>query len=182
MPHTILCPHCRQQVSVPENLVGQTVRCPRCQATFVATVGDQGQQAGPEPAPTTDFQAEPVATGPSGAPGQSEPAAESAPRTDRPRFERAQLAPHRGAVILVLGILSIVLGCVGLILGPIAWIMGSGDLNEMRLGRMDPEGEGLTNAGRICGIIGTFVNLAGCCCGGVWLFPFGPGRHFRLRL
>jgi hypothetical protein len=42
--------------------------------------------------------------------------------------------------------------------------MGNNDLAEMRAGRMDPEGEGLTNAGRICGIIGTILMVvAGCC-------------------
>ena len=60
------------------------------------------------------------------------------------------LQPHRGTTILVLGILGLV--CC-LILGIIAWIMGNGDLREMNAGRMDPEGRGLTNAGRICGII-----------------------------
>jgi hypothetical protein len=58
--------------------------------------------------------------------------------------------PHRGVVILVLGILGL-LCCF--ILGIIAWVMGSGDLREMDAGRMDPSGRGLTQAGKICGII-----------------------------
>jgi len=73
--------------------------------------------------------------------------------------------PHRGALILVLGILSIVLLVLGVILGPMAWVMGNNDLAAIRAGRMDPEGEGLTTAGRICGIIGTiFSSLALVCC------------------
>ena len=47
------------------------------------------------------------------------------------------------------------------ILGPIAWIMGQMDMNEIRSGRMNPEGEGLTNAGRICGIIATILSIVG---------------------
>ena len=58
--------------------------------------------------------------------------------------------PHRGVVILVLGILGLV--CC-FICGIIAWVMGSGDLREMDAGRMDPSGRGLTQAGKICGII-----------------------------
>ena len=35
--------------------------------------------------------------------------------------------------------------------------MATYDLREMREGRMDPTGEGMTRAGQICGIIGTVV-------------------------
>jgi hypothetical protein len=52
------------------------------------------------------------------------------------------------------------------ILGPVAWIMGHIDLGEMRAGRMDPSGEGLTNAGRICGIVATLPDRR-------------PGVHLR---
>lgn len=64
------------------------------------------------------------------------------------------LAPHRGTLILVLGILSLII-CQ--ILGPVAWIMGKGDLAQINAGRMDPEGKGLTQAGMVCGIIGTVL-------------------------
>jgi hypothetical protein len=181
MPHVILCPQCRQQVSVPDNLVGQTVRCPRCEATFLATVPEHPQTPGQAP-PTTPYQAEPAAAESPATPGFDQPRAPYGPDTARPRTQRPPVMPHRGTLILVLGILSIVLGCFGLILGPIAWVMGAGDLQEMRLGRMDREGEGLTNAGRICGIVGTLLHAVSlCCCGSWFLLPFGPGRarfHF----
>ena len=61
------------------------------------------------------------------------------------------LEPHRGTLILVLGILSLVL--CGFFTGIPAWIMGKGDLKKIRGGTMDPEGEGLSKAGMICGII-----------------------------
>lgn len=57
---------------------------------------------------------------------------------------------HRGTLILVLGIVSLVV-CQPL--GIAAWIMGKGDLAQMDQGTMDPEGRGMTNAGKICGII-----------------------------
>lgn len=63
-------------------------------------------------------------------------------------------APHRGTTVLVLGILSLLI-CQPL--GIAAWIMGNSDLRAMREGRMDPSGESLTTAGKVCGIIGTIL-------------------------
>lgn len=62
--------------------------------------------------------------------------------------------PHRGTLVLVLGILGIVL-CG--ICGIVAWVMGRSDLKEMDAGLMDPSGRGVTNAGKICGIVGTIL-------------------------
>ena len=68
-----------------------------------------------------------------------------------PQYSTQQmLRPHRGGIILALGILGIV--CC-FICGIIAWVMGSNDLKEMAAGRMDPSGQGITQAGRICGIV-----------------------------
>ncbi len=39
--------------------------------------------------------------------------------------------------------------------------MGNADLRAMREGRMDSTGEGLTKAGKICGIIGVVLNVIG---------------------
>ena len=64
------------------------------------------------------------------------------------------MKPHRGTLVLVLGILGLV------VCGPLgiaAWIMGNGDLKEMDAGAMDPSGRSTTNAGRICGIIATIL-------------------------
>ncbi len=66
------------------------------------------------------------------------------------------MQPHRGVTILVLGILGLVL-CP--FCGVAAWSMGSSDLQEIDSGRMDYSGRDLTNAGRICGIIGTVILL-----------------------
>lgn len=64
------------------------------------------------------------------------------------------LRPHRGVLILVLGILGIV--CC-FICGIIAWVMGNNDLREIDAGRMDPSGRGLTQAGKICGMVGVIL-------------------------
>jgi hypothetical protein len=73
------------------------------------------------------------------------------------------LRPHRGGVILALGILGLV-ACF--ICGIFAWIMGKNDLWEMDTGRMDPSGRGLTKAGRICGIVSVILPIAVIC---LWL-------------
>jgi hypothetical protein len=65
-------------------------------------------------------------------------------------FTQQTVRPHRGGLILALGILGIV--CC-FICGIIAWVMGNNDLREMAAGRMDPSGQGLTQAGKICGIV-----------------------------
>ncbi|MCH5375810.1 MAG: GYF domain-containing protein [Planctomycetes bacterium] len=63
--------------------------------------------------------------------------------------------PHRGALVLILGILGWCLFCP--ILAVIAWAMGSSDLREMACGRMDPGGRGLTQAGQVLGMVYTLL-------------------------
>lgn len=76
----------------------------------------------------------------------------------QPAGQGMQVKPHRGVLILVLGIMGLVMNCC-YIPGILAWVMGSKDLKEMDAGRMDPEGRGLTNAGKICGMIGTILAI-----------------------
>lgn len=64
------------------------------------------------------------------------------------------LLPHRGTLILVLGILGLII-CQPI--GIAAWLMGNTDLRAMREGRMDPSGESLTTAGKVCGIIASVL-------------------------
>ena len=74
--------------------------------------------------------------------------------------------PHRGGAVLALGIIGI---CVCFICGIIAWVMGNNDLRQMRAGMMDRRGEGMTQAGRICGIIGTILGLLGFLWMALWM-------------
>ena len=60
---------------------------------------------------------------------------------------------QRGWIVLALGIL----GFTCFPLGIVAWVLGNRDLREMRAGRMDPSGLGLTTAGQILGIIFTVL-------------------------
>lgn len=56
-------------------------------------------------------------------------------------------------------------GILGFVVCPIfaivAWVMANGDLQEMKAGRMDPEGEGLTKAGKIISIVSLSLTAAG---------------------
>ena len=87
---------------------------------------------------------------------------------------RRDSEPHRGGMILTFGIVSVCLGPIGMVppccyinilfsgiglgLGIAAIIMGKNDLAKMRQGVMDPQGQGTTQAGWICGIVGTVLN------------------------
>ncbi|MHC4426396.1 MAG: hypothetical protein ACYSYV_09890 [Planctomycetota bacterium] len=73
------------------------------------------------------------------------------------------LKPHRGGVVLALGILGLV---VCFICGIIAWVMGNNDLRAMSVGIMDPSGRGLTQAGKICGMVSVILPLIVLC---IWL-------------
>jgi hypothetical protein len=69
------------------------------------------------------------------------------------------MKPHRGTLILILGIL----GCIfcGIFTAIPAWIMGNNDLKEMDAGVMDPSGRSITNVGRILGIVAVVLNILG---------------------
>lgn len=149
MAEVISCPDCQRKLQLPDELMGQEVRCPSCGREFVAEIG------GSAPPPVPRYEELPARP--------REDRSERPPPSDweedyedyeRHRLRRRRdLMPHRGGTILAVGIISFFV-CMP-ILGPTAWIMGSNDLKEIRAGRMDPDGEGTTNAGRICGIIST---------------------------
>ena len=82
------------------------------------------------------------------------PAAQAGPQY----FAQQTLRPHRGGIILALGIGGLV--CC-FICGIIAWVMGNNDLKEMAAGRMDPSGQGMTQAGKICGMISVILQIIG---------------------
>jgi hypothetical protein len=183
MAEIISCPSCQRKLQVPETLAGQDVQCPTCGATFVARVGgavpasDRASQAASER--WEDRR-----------PDSGRASAEPWPQDDRGPYDqhagydrpyddyarrRRDLTPHRGALILCLGVIGLV---VFPLLCPIAWIMGNADMAEIRAGRMDREGEGLTQGGRVCGIIGTVLyGLMVCGCGFVMCSAMMAPHH-----
>jgi hypothetical protein len=149
---------------VPESLLGQLVKCPTCQQTFTAALGDANgaaeappprKEAPPPPRERDRYEDEPPRPA-----RRDDDDYDDRPRRRRRRYQQ----DHRGTLILTLGILSFFFAWP--ILGIIAWVMGANDLKEMRAGRMDPEGESPTNTGRICGMISTLLGavvMVGCC-------------------
>lgn len=92
------------------------------------------------------------------------------------RRDRSFHAPHRGGLILALGILAWVITCP--ILSIIAWVMGNQDMKEMDAGRMDPEGRGLTQAGKIIGIVHIcFIGFFICVYGAFAILILGAGMR-----
>ena len=185
MARELSCPQCPQVLTVPDSMLGQTVRCPQCGGTFRTTVeGALIQEDLPpsEPMSHSPPLAEPLsATKP--CPACQETIPTEALRcpfcdedTQRPAsaydqspgdYVRRDVIPHRGNIVLLLGVLSLVsilfapcfgLPCViGVGLGSAAWLMANADLRKMVNGDMDPGGESNTNAGKICGIIGIII-------------------------
>lgn len=148
MPAMTRCPGCKSQLRVPDNLYGQQVKCPVCDTQFVAL---SEEEPNADPVPVPPFEHEPE---------------EHQDYEERPRrVRRRNYEPHRGGLILALGIVGLV-ACAPVAIP--AWILGESDLKKIRAGIMDPEGEGLTQAGRILGIIGTIFCLIGCVCGGLY--------------
>lgn len=182
------CPKCAKQVQVPDELIGKRVQCPECKNVFVAEVAGTAVSTTPKKSsPGTSSSAPPPL--PPSTPEWEKPRSRSVDdedeEDDRPRKKKSRrraddddedddrpsrrrrnnYAPHRGGMILALGLIALIggfiIGGVPFVLGPIAWIMGNGDLREIRAGRMDPEGEGMTQAGRICGMIATILGIIG---------------------
>ena len=182
MPIQLPCPSCQRQLRVPENLIGKMVQCPSCQTSFEANDG-------PAPARQDSLRAEPPARRRDDRyeAYREEPRVRRFSRSDRDddddydddrprrRRRRANYDPHRGIMILVFGILS---WAVCPVFGLVAWILGHHDLKEMRAGRMDPEGESLTNIGRILGLIHVIlasVAIALYC--GFFILMSAPAPH-----
>jgi hypothetical protein len=170
MPTVVDCPSCGRKLKVPDSLAGQPVKCPSCQATFSGA----GNGAAAPPAPPQEDLPEPRPRPPVDEDREDE---EDRP-WEQPGEIRRDSEPHRGPLLLILGIVSIVLGVfsimffccipvigiVGLVgapLGIVAWVLGQRDLRSMAANRMDARGKGLTHAGWVCGIVGTIVSAIG---------------------
>jgi hypothetical protein len=195
------CPSCTRKLRLPADLLGRMVRCASCGGTFEAK---ESPAATPPPASAPEL---PLPDRPSGRSRSRHDDSnfddtEPCPRCgeeipvvsarcehcgerlelveDRPweRGVRRDCEPHRGGLLLTLGVISIVCGALGIamfccaplsglfVVGGVAcaipaWVMGHRDLANMRTGAMDPRGRGTTQGGWICAIIGTVLNCIG---------------------
>jgi len=181
MATAAVCPTCSRKLRVPDDLAGKRVKCPSCGTNFqtngtAAEAEEEERQPAPRrpPAPAVVEEDEPQPA-PRRRPSRDDDYDDEPEYGGRGR-RRRRYAEHRGTLILVLGVLSLLPHGVGWVLGPIAWILGNNDIKEIREGRMDPEGESSTNAGRICGMVSTILHVAGLLIGCViviiWFVAF----------
>lgn len=130
MPEIINCPQCERKLRVPDNLLGQAVKCPTCGTTFTAA------GAAAEPAPSFPSAAPPPPP-PAAPPRYNEPAPyPAAPRYDSPgaypqqqrypsyegrgdfddpRERRRQLRPAAADAIAGPAIALLVVGIIGIV-------------------------------------------------------------------
>jgi hypothetical protein len=139
MNETITCPRCHRHLNLPEEALGREVRCPSCDHTFTASLDHRrGRPASVMPPPPRE-----------------QPAPLSFPPEPRDDFPRTGVRPHRGGVLVGLGVLSLVLFCLppggAILAGMVLWMAGN-DLNEMRYGRMDGAGRVQTRIAHACGV------------------------------
>jgi predicted Zn finger-like uncharacterized protein len=175
-PLIIDCPACARKLRVPDELFGKAVKCPTCDHTFRATDHQSLAAASPDPAleaatareepvvPCCPSCGEHIDKGSARCRFCGEQLTDDEAGDDRlkeeSRQERHDAEPHRGGLILALGIISIALAACGILILPLALaacVMGRRDLVKMRRHLMDRDGEGLTHAGWICSIIGTIL-------------------------
>jgi hypothetical protein len=131
--------------------MGQDVQCPTCGGTFLAQAGGNAASSARVESRREEPRRE-LERSSRRDRDDDDDEYDRSPRRSR-RRRRTDYEPHRGGMIMALGIVSLFFA--PLILGPISWIMGNNDLEAIRAGRMDPEGESQTNTGRICGMIAT---------------------------
>jgi len=84
--------------------------------------------------------------------------ATDSPEDDFDDVPQGSVQPHRGVLILVLGILGLVV--CGL-LGIVAFFLGKQDLDLMNRGLMDKEGEAMTRVGYILGMVSMILMALG---------------------
>jgi lysine biosynthesis protein LysW len=159
MPEITECPECHRKLNVHEEQLGQTVQCPVCGTSFTAAVVSvqrpplrpppMPEEREPPPRPRYDDYDR-------GRGGYPPPR-----RYGRGPDPYADPLPHRGGVILALGLAGMLLSCVpiaGWVLGGIALSMANTDLPRMDRGYMDRDGRGLTVGGQVCAIIAVIIN------------------------
>ena len=142
----IPCSNCNQRLEIPEELAGQTIECPACNASLA--VPSLEPTAPPTPKiRISKSNADSAVNQARDKPLQKEVASLKIKLTDA---QSAKTSPHRGRQILIFGILGM-LCCLPL--GIAAWAMGRNDMQLIEDGVMDPAGAGATKAGMICGMV-----------------------------
>lgn len=155
-----VCSSCGKTLRVPDEHLGKSARCPACQTINLIQPKMAGSETEPIPAPP--IQDRPVYN--------DLPSKPSVDYSTPPQFNPYAATeirsvsgfrkPHRGGMVLTLGIVSLVCNLF-FVPGILAWAFGNSDLKQMKAGAMDREGESLTMVGMILGIISTLLPLLG---------------------
>src|SRR5262249_32903981 len=184
MYQLIACPECKKHLQVPEDLMGKRVQCPECKHTFTAKAPEEDEESSktgtttskPAPSKTPEWDKKSSSSSNRSGSGKRKRIDDgddddNDDDDDRPRHRkrrrsssyRGNYVPPRGGMILAFGLIGLIGGfvipLVPVVFGIIAWVMGNADMAEIRAGRMDPEGEGMTQAGRIMGMISTILAI-----------------------
>ena len=171
MREVIHCPGCQKRLQLPDGAIGRLAQCPGCGREFTATASlgnppaspDAAKPNAPAPPPSRRYDADDDAD--LDRPRRRKRRRDEGDDDDDDRWRDRRFASHRGGEILTFGLLALLPCCfTSIIFGMIAWTMANTDLGEMRSGRMDREGDGLTQAGRALGITGLFLwcGVYGC--------------------
>ena len=136
----ISCPGCSRLLRVAVEHAGKQTRCPACDSVFAIPL--TGSAVGVPPQPSDN----PFAASATSVLGEGTAAAAN----------HENLLPHRGNLVLVMGILS---WFICAIFGFIACYVGRQDLKLIRAGQMDPSGLGLTQAGYWLGMASVVLHL-----------------------
>lgn len=156
MPIQMSCTGCGQSLRVGEEHAGKKARCPNCGTINSVPADSDVPSPAQDPFAGAESNAEPANPfGDLPEPSSNPYESPTSPVSVKPTPHQK---PHRGALILTLGILGVL--CCGP-LGIAAWVMGNTDLKEIREDRMDPSGRGLTQAGMIVGIVATIFLVLG---------------------
>jgi len=140
----IPCPACSRLLSVDELHAGKQARCPACE--YVFTIPHQNA--------VDDFTSE--TSTPSSNPFASPSATTPWEQAGSTEVDYQNVLPHRGTLVLVMGILSWFLCCI---FGIVAWHLDGQDIKQMNAGRMDPSGLSLTKAGYWIGVCSLLLQL-----------------------
>ena len=167
------CQGCQKTLRVPDEFAGRKAKCPNCQT--ILQVPGSSETAEPsqvqppiESSPdlfagldssdsTSSYEKSPTADRSPFA--SSNPYASPQPQPPPASRSRFGGAPHRGGLVLGLGIGSIVTCNLCFILGSLSLVLGLLDLQAMKAGRMDNAGFGLTLTGTIMGGVMTGISL-----------------------
>jgi hypothetical protein len=178
MPIAVQCPSCKRKLNAPDKLLGKRVKCPGCGNAFAVKPPEE-EFVDAEPIVEPEPQDEAVQEKPrlrrsrdddGGRYEEDRGRARRRNRDDEEEDEDEEAAPrrrrrrqpHRGGLLLGLGISTLVLWCcplAGLIMAVIVANLAKKDLAEMAAGRMDKSGRGMTMAGNICAIVGAVLAL-----------------------